>query len=310
MLNRNNSIALYGPTSAGKTSLLRAFLYAISRYASNHSDGRMDIELSLGKTLESLRPVRLSDCFLDNIDPSTEAVTDAFRLRRVPTNLTDDRANFSSFIHEGGWRDNQGIRHTELIADKVDDPGAVRTTHKSLETATGIIAVLDPTRIDSATGRITREDYSDMMRYLTNLDASPEGIKRRIAICVSKIDLMKNFSDMTAESYIDQLFLDLMTETITKLKKKFVVKCFLTSNYGFLPSGQPNSTQLDSGKYGYIDRESWKPYKVIDPFFWIFQSIEVDLIKQEAKDRKLLNRMMYSDDDYLKKYIPYDSDLR
>jgi len=299
-----NGFAVYGPTGSGKTSILRAFIYAASNFPGQHSDDLMDIELKLGTQEENMTIVRVNDCFLDTVKATEYATAELFELARVPRDRSDMRQMLSEFRHTGRMQDDKGANY-DGMAQRTGDEESIVSVQKALDLAVGIVVVLDPLLVEN--GLMSRARYVTMVAALGGLSENPRGIKRRIAICVTKIDQLSDHSGFTAREYIDIKFHG-MGDAIKRLEGRFDVNCFKVSNFGYLSNGRPNCVEVEeNGKriVTYIDKDSWRPHNVTQPFYWIFERIEQDLLLQMAKQRSRLIRWWEPTSEVLKKYIPY-----
>lgn len=127
----------------------------------------------------------------------------------------------------------------------------------------------------------------------------PEGkleqviVKRRIALCITKADLLADtkedldeISSSNLESYLETEFDYPTSKAVKALKKKFGeenIRLFLVSAAGYDPlTGKraPIGRKQDA----FIANEQfWRPYNVQAPFFWLMEQLEMDVISDYAK---------------------------
>lgn len=110
-------------------------------------------------------------------------------------------------------------------------------------------------------------------------------IPRKIAICISKADLLGDMELLEAtsvERIINEQFDPGTLLAISKLREKFGetnVEVFLVSSTGFTVRGTSAAEKDDKSRNVVKDVRNWRPYNVFSPFFWVFQRLEEDVVE-------------------------------
>lgn len=301
-----SNIMFYGPTAAGKTSLLKSFLYATSEQAYSpitHSKGRMKIILEWGPDEDSLSPVTPEECDLSKIVPTQLDVTDTFKLRRLPiSQRSSHQEKLSKSEHTGRFRDRRGGDYIETIIGILNqDDGQSGRNLKEIEEiiqatladSLCIIAILDPSQ--PKIGNLT---YRELLQPLRVLPEQVNGIPRHIAFCVNKIDT-PGFPRAETKEYMLMHFG--ISDIFRDFAKRFRVELFKVSTWGFLQDKRTPNFQNNA----YVDRDTWVPYNVHEPFFWAFQSIELEMLKRQADARPRYEKLVEPTEKVIANYINY-----
>jgi hypothetical protein len=220
-------------------------------------------------------------------------------------------------------------------------PDPVRTAWKILDTANNLVVLLDPTLIegsrfedampiatpdygssDTDTGsfmlrrRFKIGQYATMVSRLAwlknraKIDAkdgkNDYEVPRRIAVCITKSDIIGSFSESAAkpDELLGILFGDPMMVALNELYTHFGeanVKLFVISALGKDPkTGKQN---FDRATSWLSNPNVWLPERVEEPFLWLLQESEKDVIRDGSNLPSFLRRPLI--DSRLESYIPY-----
>lgn len=314
------SIALFGPAASGKTTLLMAFAQSMKEVDRIASNGLMTHRLEANN--ESSFRFLQDSLFRGQFPLATHAMESVnLTFSREPLDSNDKRQTTSSFKHELSLIDNRGELYTEGIDGSISNLQQLRAvtdqaaynSWQVLAGCNGILLLLDPTSVETDMNeegryRISRIEYAQMVQRLMWLSpVTEEGSKRRIAICITKVDLLNNISGITPEEVLERQFGTPMLVSIRSLQNHFgndAIRVFTISSIGSIETSsghtRPNIISMGSDS-SIINPSSWKPYKVYEPFFWLFESIERDLLESQSPTG--LSRIFRRDK--RQDYIPY-----
>lgn len=314
-------IAMFGPSGCGKTSVLHAFYWALANDVGGIlSRGKMYLRFMINGQEYSLQHKMIS-----SPAPTSNAETKEFIFGRVPKDPEDPAQQWSAHMHQILMVDNQGKFHTAALGYDQQDEANVYAANVLLELANSIFVLLDPTLLSNTpeaassdyllqdsqvTGLerrlFTQNEYARLVENLRQLPATTEeGFQRRIAICVAKVDQIGSLVNLDTNVLIRIKFGQDMEMAIRQLEEHFGpqnVRRFKFSAVGFDRDNTPN---FDPAQGWLKDPNNWMPYKIHEPFIWIFQARELDLIRKKAAARSAAEKLFRSDREIENLYIPY-----
>lgn len=260
----DGKFALWGPPGSGKDWTIRSFARSLEQYNKENGGRRFDKDFEHMLLHEDGRTPVTIQAPEQNINPTE-------------TGKPEDTV----FIYERKGRSNSKMhivsshRHEILITNASGEDlmnGDVHSVNYGVQRASCVLILLDNTQIE--TGRLTQAQYqAKVAGFLSSLDNPPPGKKRYIAICITKIDLLKTKRWDPAEDLV-MYFGPGMEEVFRVYRKATNVeyKPFSISSYGFLKDGKtPN---FDYDQQHLKDFYGWNPINVEQPFFWLFEKVE------------------------------------
>jgi hypothetical protein len=291
----NVSAALWGPVASGKTWLVYAFGRTLQTKYNREIDG----------LVYELETVNKSDFSHQPDDPTMGTEVFVFKFSRSRT-LENYSQSISSFRHEIQIFDNQGGNTTNPFKSNSDYPPNIRNTAiLDITHADIVVIVLDPRHTFYGENKtFLKTEYSRLVRELIRyLESDKNNHNRYYAVCITKADVIEGGIYINPDALIEAYFGEDMINAL-KIPDPKRIKTFTTSSAGYLINHgrEISNVGLCMDGTGLLDVENWQPYGVEFPFFWAFEEIE----KQSLKDRfqnswwKRLNLRRY-----LKKYIPY-----
>lgn len=306
------SIALFGPVASGKTTLIQAFARSMQDIDGIASGGLLHHRLEPANRRSS-NILSLLEGRFPMATPEMEAMRWFFS--REATNPREERQIISSFKHELSIIDNPGGLFKEGVEGAVTNPQQLRDALSAgeydswqvLAGCNGIIVLLDPSLLESAESsqsgfRLSQLGYARLLQRLTWLSIqTEEGLSRRVAICVSKIDTLRDLSTENPERLIEVLFGQEMLSVVSRLRDHFgnsFVRTFAISSVGY---DIDSTLNYDPSTGGLKSPSFWKPVRVYEPFFWLLQGIELDMLDKRSPTG--LTRFVRRD--IKKQYIPY-----
>lgn len=288
------NIAMWGPTSSGKSWLIRAFAKELDIYTK--TDDKFDYVLSLDTSkvkviAEPPSEITGNDDFLDHL----------YRFERRPKKGLDDaKYQVSSQSHLINIRDLPGAWSIGVA----EDPDAFDEILLNYINSKYLIAVFDPTfgssggfsnpkevvydpgnKIEYANRRdYDKDTYSKLFNrfidlLLDNTNSDSEIKQRFVAIALTKMDkipqrrlpveiISGKFGPKIREllgKYLYKPGQDVSTQPL-------VVNVFNTSSAGYIRDRVPNIDPDDPSKI--LKDDKWHPDNAVAPFFWIFEMIE------------------------------------
>lgn len=269
-LETQAQFAFWGPPGAGKDWMIRAFARALDRYNrrdSNLWDEHFRHELlssdgspvSTAAPSEPIQPTELNNFETDE---------DLFLYKRVPREPYQNSKSHRLSTHS----------HIIITVNDAGEHAEALTKHGLLvryDTAQCILVLLDPTAIQE--GRKTQSEYRDGVdRLLAKLNPLPDGKKRYIGVCLTKIDLLRLAAEHIAPiENINVLFGQQMVELLHAHNSRSVeVRAFSVSSFGFLKGTRQKKSNADDAGLLLRDPDNWMPVNVEQPFFWLFQALE------------------------------------
>lgn len=294
----NVSVALWGPTNVGKTWLCQAFGRTL----------QTKYQREIGGLLYELNTVNKSDFSYQPNMPS--AGTEAVVLRFARSRTSESYAqSISSFRHEIRIFDNQGSQTTEPFEEKIN-PLQNKLVHTpatiSIAKANIVLIVLDPTSYYEGWNFEEKEnflkvEYPQLVRNLIRfLETDKSNPNRYYAVCISKADCIDGGVYVDPDAMIEYYFGEQMTQAL-KIPDSKRIKTFTTSSVGYIMKNGHAVPNIIAGMF--LDIDNWEPYGVEFPFFWAFEELE----KQSLRDRFQNNwwKRLTLEHELKKKYIPY-----
>ena len=295
----NVSVALWGPTKVGKTWLCHAFGRTLQTKYQREIDGLVYELETVNKSDYSYPPNYGS------------AGVEAFVLRFARSRTSESYAqSISSFRHEIRIFDNQGSQTTEPFEEKIKSPSHTlehNTATINIAHADIVFIVLDPTYYYNLNGDVyeseenfLKVEYPRLVRNLIRfLETDKSNRDRYYAVCISKADYIDGGVYVDPDTMIEFYFGEEMTKAL-KIPDPKRIKTFTTSSAGYIMQNGHAVPNISAGMC--LDVDNWQPYGVEFPFFWAFEELE----KQSLRDRfqnSWWKRLTLERE--LKKYIPY-----
>jgi hypothetical protein len=279
------NIALWGPTGSGKTWLIHALAKELSWYS--------DKDLEFSYSLIDDSGIALWPTPPNSVDQgATQFPEDRLWTFERKGKKDTPTHKISSHSHSIIVHDDRGQNLVDAALGGVQSL-AITT----LQNSPNLILLLDPSTVKGigvssptqVSTEYERHEYTQIIYNLINLLLAQEG-QRRIAVCLSKADLLNLI--LPEQELIKACFGPDLLRLFNN--QRLQVKFFRVSSVGFLKKSTgkkvPNIT--NEGNIGNPDQ--WEPFNVVSPFFWLFESIERQRLKQGD---------VFGDRE--KKYIPY-----
>jgi hypothetical protein len=291
------TVGLWGTTGSGKTWLI----YALGRILQTRYNREID---GLTYGLETVNKFDFS-CQPNEPTQGTDAFVFKFERCRNSDNYSQ---SISSFRHEiqifdnpGGWTTGPFKTNSEFPYRLLEsNPAILSIAHADI-----VVIVLDPTYSKSDMDEyknFQKTQYPKLVRELIRYLESDKNIRKRYyAVCITKADTIDGGVYLNPDALIEMHFGEEMTQALS-IPDKERIKTFSTSSAGFIIGNGRNHPNLDEFQCNLRDVQNWQPYGVEFPFFWAFEELE----KQSLRDGfqktwwKRLNC-----ERYLKKHIPY-----
>ena len=288
-------IAFWGPSSSGKTWLMQSLARALHKI--NQDDSEFEYVLAQPEALTAISAQA----------PQNQATSDAYDKvwlfqRKVRPEHDTPSHRLSAHSHSIVVRDAPG----ELLMQGVNNVVMV-----PLRDAQCIIAVLDPSLIDSATPnpaaataarperttnqglaalfgsssaaaapvpglgasfQYTQAQYTQMVSNLLQLLSSAPRPDRHVAVCITKVDQL-GVQGRSPWQVIEVFFGAEMAKLLKSYAGKMEIEAFGVSAAGYLDAyrQQPN---FDPGTRSLLSPDKWQPFAVETPFFWLFTFLE------------------------------------
>jgi len=314
-------IALWGPTGAGKDWLFRSFRKELDYYNNRDEDFNYELLEQLpGEDTPMPLPVEIP-----HNAPSPDQVVDINYIFRRQALIQDEAHKISSHVHNLIIHNNSGRN----LIKSLEDPIAFESTYQTLIHAHSLFLVLgipteergplaSPTETqpspepdefalavdkkytlqvgngngtdNSSDTDLPREVYLNFMKLLFSVIST--GPRRNLAICMTKSDLLNfrgNPWDMLERRHGSAL-----RHLLKVQNDQHNIEVFATSAAGYFRVDSKVVPNLSNAELR--DPGHWSPVNTAAPFFWIFEKIERERLKQGLS----LFRPGYE-----KKYISY-----
>jgi hypothetical protein len=300
--NLPREIAFWGPSSSGKTWLMQSL--ARSLHKINQDDSEFEYVLAQPEALTAISAQA----------PQNQATSDAYDKvwlfqRKVRPEHDTPAHRLSAHSHSIVVRDAPG----ELLMQGINNVVMV-----PLRDAQCIIAVLDPSLIDSATPnpaaaaaaqperntnqglaalfgsssaapaattpgfgasfQYTQAQYTQMVSNLLQLLSSAPRPDRHVAVCVTKVDQL-GVQGRSPWQIIEVYFGAEMAKLLKGYIGKMEIEAFGVSAAGYLDSFR-QQPNFDPGTRSLLSPEKWQPFAVETPFFWLFTYLERQRLAQ------------------------------
>lgn len=276
------SVALWGTSGSGKTWLVHALGRILHTKYQREVDGLVYELETVNKLNYSFQP--------NEATSGTHSYVFKFERSRTLENLSQ---SISSFKHEIQIFDNQG---SETLDQKVKNMAILSIAHADI-----VVIVLDPTYYIYGENSFLKEEYPKLVRELIRTLESDNNRKRYYAVCITKADYIDGAVYLNPDALIEMYFGEEMTRAL-KIPDPNRIKTFTTSSAGFIIRNEREIPNISDELGNLSDVENWQPYGVEFPFFWAFEELEKQSLKDSAQKSwwKKLNV-----ERNLKKYIPY-----
>lgn len=328
------SIALWGPTSSGKTWFIHAFAKKLMEYA----DDKDFAYILEDRETDSRVPAQPPEI------KGTQEIRDISWVFRREPKLQTEAHSISAYEHVINMRDDKGAN-----VFNIDDYNN-EMSRENVVSSDYLLVMLDPTSLDLAmpnnsneqrqpakrsdeivtpkieggiggeqvvnnvdfSGRdeldgkaqISRQDYAKKVQLLFETLAK-KNKQYRIAICIAKIDQIgARYRDPW-----DLIRIYFGKDMHTFLKQyasmpQFKIETFSVSAFGFLKSStKVEANYVVGDKGGQLkNRDGWEPYNVEAPLFWLFE--EVERSRLENPSSGVLGKNIFGKE-RISKYIGY-----
>jgi GTPase SAR1 family protein len=316
-------IAFWGPSTSGKTWLMQSLARSLQKI--NQDDPEFEYVLAQP---EALAPVSAQA-------PQNQATSDAYDKvwlfqRKVRPEHDTPAHRLSAHCHSIVVRDAPG----ELLMQGVNNVVMV-----PLRDAQCIVAVLDPSLIDTATPeagpaalperaasqglaalfgssatataaaapapglgssfQYTQAQYIQMMSNLLQLLSSAPRPGRHVAVCVTKVDQL-GVQGRSPSQVVEIYFGADMAKLLKGYVGKMQIEAFCVSAAGYLDAYR-QQPNYDPGTRGLLSPDRWQPFAVETPFFWLFTHLERQRLARGGGRAP----RWYFRDDRLARYIGY-----
>ncbi len=318
------SIALWGPTGAGKDWLFRSFSKELDFYNRIDQDFHYQVgELQPGDP----NPIPLSADPPLNIPPTTIFDDIHYLFGRVP--MRQDQAHqMSAHTHDIVIHNDKG----QNLIDSIDDPITFESTFHTLINAQQIFLVLgipseeaqttaprqaipislsepdefgtqadlwaarqgmdseEQTMSSGTRANWTRREYQHFIRSLfVALDRTPG---RNLAVCMTKSDQLNDRGDPWP--ILQRRYGSILRRELEVRSQRHNIQVFITSAAGYIKQDGKLMPNFQNGALR--DPNRWNPVNTAAPFFWIFEQIERARLPKKP-------RMFGSDPQEM--YMPY-----
>jgi GTPase SAR1 family protein len=298
-------IVIFGPTGAGKSTVLMGFLHVMTNENLRVAYAPLDLSLWIdGRRLQHI------DVPKQNPGPTKAGLFRKYRFqRKIDAPLNSRLGVTNSHEYDVEFPDFPGEVYQIAAESTVDNfkaliqrTGEIADAWYDLEEADGIIVLLDHTilledskidlsdiakpfpgeestqQLTSARPErikfVTRKQYANMVGRLVLLSKTSKNHSpgKFVSICVNKIDRFPSQERRDAKAIIRSVFGKDMIESIGNIEDHFGqsnVECFSISAFGRV-GGTPNWDERE----WMSDPEQWEPIRVEYPFLWICEQVE------------------------------------
>ena len=272
----DNSIMMWGPTSAGKSMLLNAFAKDLERI--NQLDDEFkyifDELIDMGDPEPKRQPIRAEEKFPLG---SSDITKREYEFQRIPSQESDILNKHTHYI---STVDLPGADCIQFI----EDPDSMPLLKGMYLEAKNIIAVFDLaiTKDDGLPHDLTPDQYGHLFNEFLDLiiqDGPNAQEKRNVALCLTKIDVLgfDRHPDKLLRDYFGKEVYEKIKRYEGDTDRNLRVKSFATSAVGFVLENSKKMPNINSaGDAVKKGGSQWKPYTVVEPFFWIFENIEIE----------------------------------
>lgn len=309
--NQDYNITMWGPTGSGKDWLISSFVKELYDY--NH-DGqplffsllRWDPGGGNPQPVQPEPPIHTSG--------TTGIIQTRYLFKREATAPGDRAQRISSHSHALILNNNKGA---DLIG-ALNNAAEFDTTYNMLLNARNLILVLSipeeerlrereqtssgpqpqaESRSEPAPETLSLEENPNWSRktYLTFmqmlLERFEDGKRRNLAVCMSKADQL-NYAGKPW-LMLEYRYGRSMVNLLQRYQQSHNIQVFATTSAGYIHQNNKWVPNIAGGSL--IDPERWKPVNTAQPFFWIFETIEKERLKQgfflfRTQDQKIYIR--------------------
>jgi|ADurb_H2B_01_Slu_FD_contig_41_975900_length_2471_multi_4_in_0_out_0_3 hypothetical protein len=291
-----SSIALWGPTGAGKDWLVRAFNRELRSL--NDWKNRFSYDLKLvrpGSDREFEVPA-FADPPGDILATEESEDTKYAFYRKDTTFPVEDKRHCQR--HEFILHNDAGGALVKCLENEMNHNATLETLLQSRN----IIIVLGVGNLGLNTHHEPYENqekngekdekgllFKKIMQLIDRLSVEP---RRNIAICLTKIDLIVDENEFTQQdrwNVLSEQYGNDARNYLESMKKKFSnMEVFITTSAGYVNSNGVRDKNINQDATGLKDPAQWKPLNTVAPFFWIFEKIEDERYKSISLFRKII----------------------
>jgi hypothetical protein len=284
------SVSLWGPQDSGKTWLVCALGHVLQTKYNREIN-------NLKYNLETVNKSNFSD-LRSGPTPETTSVVFAFERSRTSESFSQ---SISSFRHEIVVHDYAG-GYTIAPFDKNPNLDSSRINLVNINIANSDIIII---MLDSCQEKYFNRAKTEYARWvrelLLTLEANKNGRKRYYAVCIAKVDKIDEGIYIDPDALIETLFGEEMTQAL-KVPDPNRLKTFATSSVGFISLYEKETPNINMDEQRLADPENWHPYGVEHPFFWAFEELEKENLREKFSKTRWGQLTV---ENKLKKYIPY-----
>ena len=263
--SHNRGIALWGSGGSGKTWLIWAFVKELQRL--EEKDPEFSFSLSAKNASGSWNQLLWEP---PQGTPTHSSCDYEWRFEKHGGN---------SSSNQGGVQpatvllfDDKGTRTVRAPLE----PTKYRNTYYTLKhTAKGVLIALD-----HEDGYSNAERLKAVASLLALLEKNAtENKPRYAAVCITKMDELAYIKPWPVWEVIEAKFGKGMYRELMKFKRRgengahLFLKGFKVSSVGFLRGTNQTQTNYDSGQNKLRDEDNWYPWRVSEPFLWLFNQL-------------------------------------
>jgi len=300
-----SKIAMWGPSGSGKSWLIHAFGKTLLKYSMTDTDFLYEITDKDGRPLDFYS--------LPNVKPTATIEDQTFLFRRRGKKISEAH-RISSHSHHISIVDNKGSSLSSLsdmatFTSLMDSPNIILLLDTSLQQREHFLHIEsgadkeDLFDIDSDPPILfTPEEYKSLVAKLLQLLSKSISGERHIAVCLTKVDLLRvrgrNPTELVRMFFgADMYSLFREYSSIPNINIEF----FSVSSAGFIRDSNEIKSNFDFSTGNLLKTDMWEPFNVEAPFFWFFENIER---KRIAESGGLFASKLFGNS-RLKNYIPY-----
>ena len=276
----DTNIALWGISGTGKTWLTHAFAKELRWYTEK--------DPTFSYSLTDYEDNRIFVSVLDSENVGATSVSEdhlwKFQ-RRVKGGVKTNRSlQVSSHEHQIIIHDNKGGDLQEIVAGYGTNQEIVKST---LTSSSNLIVLLDPTMVTGSpfaadeTENYSKSEYGQWIERLVEIILEKKK-SINIALCLSKADLVQ--LHLPTEEIIKVVF---GTEVLGALENSQVEsKLFKVSSVGTVRNEKTGKKEsnleegMEVATHKIKNPSEWNPLNVASPFFWLFEKVERQRIRQ------------------------------
>ena len=309
------NIGLWGPPGSGKTWFIYSFGRKLKDYQNDpdfyfelfQGDQRTDnLNEDFPDMSSNGMPLDIMPSDATKIEATKELEDQVWVFRRRGKKDTY-RHVISSHSHAINVHDDAGLQTIKLASNQ---------TVVNLATSDFLVLMLDPTKLSTFRGAKLDEEhqgehiaiyephqYAEIVRNLFQALLANPRPKRYVAVCVTKIDQL-SVKQRDPWQLVQMLFEKDLYDVLKTYEKneRFELQTFAVSAMGFYNEGTTTRPNFDNLTGKLAKPGDWKPYNVESPLFWLFDSVERQIL--ENKKNGLLEQLLFKPE-RKKLYISY-----